>query len=293
MRALRRLECPLTLEPGDCDGYAGSAPKSLAGLVVGFFGLGEAGSLISADLAAGGAAVTGYDPALRPTPPGVRQVDDPREAVRGAGLVMAATAAVDAMGALTQALDEIPAGAVYADLSTAPAGLKRDLAAVAETRALRFTDVALMAMVPGNGVYGASLASGPGAARYAAMLAPAGVPVEAVGDESGLAATRKLLRSVVLKGLPALIIESMRAAERAGLAAETWENLMAQLGSIDEAFLRRLLEGTDAHSVRRAAEMEAATELLESLGVAPTMTRGTVESHRRMPAEGLPGLPEA
>ena len=265
---------------------------TLAGLTVGFFGLGEAGSLISADLAAAGATVTGYDPAPRPAPEGVRQTDDPRGAVQGAGLVMAATAAADAMGALTQALDEIPVDAVYADLSTASATRKQDLAAVAASRSLAFVDVALMAMVPGNGLFAASLASGAGAERYVQLLAPAGVPVEPIGAAAGLAATRKLLRSVVMKGLPALIIESMRAAEQAGLSAETWENLVRQLGSLDEAFLRRLLEGTDTHSVRRLAEVEAATELLESLGTEPLMTRVTTESLRRMPAEGLPELPE-
>ena len=263
----------------------------LGGLRVGFFGLGEAGSLISADLAAAGAVVTGYDPAPRDTPAGVRRVADPRAAVAGAQLVMAVTAAADSMTALTQALDAIPAAAVYADLATAPAQLKRDLAEVAEGRSLRFTDVALMAMVPGNGLFGKSLASGPGAARYAQMLAPAGVPVTPVGDEPGVAATRKLLRSVVMKGVPALLIESMRAAEASGLAPETWDNVIGQLTSADETFIRTLIEGTATHSVRRTAEMEAATELLESLGVDPVMTRATTESHRRMPAEGLPALP--
>ena len=264
---------------------------SLAGLTVGFFGLGEAGSLISADLAAAGAAVTGYDPAPTGTPPDVRRVSDPAGAVQGADLVMATTAAADSMYALVQALEAIPAGAVYADLSTASAGRKQNLAAVAGTRSLAFVDVALMAMVPGNGLYGASLASGPGAARYAELLAPAGVPVEVVGPEAGVASTRKLLRSVVMKGLPALIIESLRAAEAAGLAEETWQNLLGQLETLDAGFLRRLLEGTEGHSERRLAEMQAAAELLESLGIEPTMTRATVESLRRMPAEGLPELP--
>ena len=264
---------------------------SLAGLTVGFFGLGEAGSLISADLAAAGATVAGYDPAPVGTPQHVRRVTDPRGAVEGADLVMAATAAADSMHALTQALEAIPADAVYADLATAAPTRKQHLAAVAATRSLAFADVALMAMVPGNGLYGASLVSGPGAARYAASLAPAGVPVEVVGDEPGLAATRKLLRSVVLKGLPALLIESLRAAEAAGLSEETWENVIGQLTSADETFLRTLLEGTDTHSERRHAEMQAAIELLESLGIEPTMTRATVESLHRMPTEGLPALP--
>lgn len=87
------------------------------------------------------------------------------------------------------------------------------------------------------------------------------------------------------------MIEAMRAAEAAGLGGETWQNLIGQLTSADEDFLRTLIEGTETHSVRRAAEMEAATELLESLGVDAVMTRATTERHRRMPAEGLPELP--
>lgn len=272
-------------------GSTDSVPMALAGLTVGFFGLGEAGSLISADLAAAGATVTGYDPAPTGTPRHVRRVADPRAAVEGAELVMAVTAAADAMVALTQALPAIPAGAVYADLSTASAQRKRDLAEVAAGRPLRFVDVALMAMVPGNGLFGKSLASGPGAERYVQLLGPIGVPVEWTGEEPGTAATRKLLRSVVMKGVPALLIESMRAAAAAGLAPETWDNLIGQLTSADETFLRTLLEGTETHSVRRTAEMEAATELLESLGVDPVMTRATTESHRRMPADGLPAIP--
>lgn len=260
-------------------------------LTVGVFGLGEAGSLISADLASAGAAVTGYDPAPQDTPAGVLRVAEPRAAVTGAELVLAVTAAADSLTALTQALDAIPAGAVYADLATASAQRKRDLAEVAAGRSLRFVDVALMAMVPGNGLFGASLASGPGAARYVELLAPIGVPVEWVGEEPGTAATRKLLRSVVMKGVPALMIESLRAAEAAGLAPETWDNLIDQIGSADERFIRTLLEGTATHSARRTAEMEAAIELLESLGVDPVMTRATTERHRRMPAEGLPELP--
>ncbi|MFP3902459.1 MAG: NAD(P)-binding domain-containing protein, partial [Acidimicrobiia bacterium] len=115
------------------------------------FGLGEAGSAIAADLVAAGVDVHGHDPAEVSTPPGVCRHGDPRAAVDGAGLVLAVTAAADATTALTQALDAIPRRAVYADLSTASAGLKRRLAGIAAGAELRFVDVALMAPVPGTG----------------------------------------------------------------------------------------------------------------------------------------------
>ncbi|HEX6237673.1 MAG TPA: DUF1932 domain-containing protein [Acidimicrobiales bacterium] len=257
------------------------------------FGLGEAGSPIAADLAAAGVDVHGHDPAEVPTPSGVCRHDDPRAAVDRAGLVLAVTAAADATTALTQALDTIPRGAVYADLSTASAGLKRRLAGIAAGAGLRFVDVALMAPVPGTGLRTPALASGPAAGDLVALLASHGMPVEHAGDEPGRAATRKLLRSVAAKGLTAVIIESLRAAEAAGLADETWENVTALLASADEALVRRLVAGTGIHAGRRVHEMEAAAELLADLGVEPTMTRATLAQLRQIAGDpgGLPDLP--
>ena len=255
------------------------------------FGLGEAGSLIATDLVAAGQQVRGYDPADVTTPAGVERCDDPQAAVADAGVVLALTASADAPAALSQALDEIPASAIYADLSTSSAVVKRRLAELAAARDLAFADVALMSIVPGNGLRTPALASGSGAAAFEAVLAPLGMPVEAVGDQAGDAATRKLLRSVVIKGLAGLLIESMHAADAAGFAAETWQNLVDQFTAADGKFLRRMVEGTAPHAVRRLHEMEAAAELLTDLGVDPVMTRATVESLRRVPTDGLPKLP--
>lgn len=246
------------------------------------FGLGEAGSLIAGDLALSGVEVHGYDPAAGATPPGVSRHPDPRAAVAGADLVLGITAAADAPAALAQALDAIPRRAVYADVSTASAGLKQRLAASAAGAGIGFADVALMAPVPGAGLRTPALASGPAARAFVALVGPLGMPVEHAGDEAGLAATRKLLRSVVMKGLAALVVESTRAATAAGLADETWGNVVAQLAAADEALIRRLVTGTAPHATRRLQEMEASAELLTELGVEPIMTRATIEHLRRV-----------
>lgn len=246
------------------------------------FGLGEAGSLYAADLVAAGCEVHGYDPAPVPTPVGITRHDDPRSAVIGAEVVFALTSAADATGALTQALDVIPKTAVYADGATSSSVLKVELATIAENVGVRFATVALMSPVPGRGIGTPALASGSGAARFVELMTPLGMTVSYDGTEPGRAAARKLLRSVVMKGFAALVIESMQAAEAAGLADETWENLVTQITEADEAFIRRLVGGTAPHAGRRLHEMEATAELLSSLGVTPLMTRGTVESLRRI-----------
>lgn len=255
------------------------------------FGLGEAGSCFAADLVGLGASVTGFDPADVPTPPGVRRVGDPAQAVADAELVMAITAAADAPQALAQALASIPGAAVYADLSTAAAGSKQSLAASADARGLLFADVALMAMVPGRGVHTPSLASGSGAEAYRELLAAGGVVVDAISDRAGDAATRKLLRSVFMKGLAAVVIEAMTAAGAAGQEQWLWDNLVDEVTAAGALWLSRLVSGTGPHAARRVHEMEASAALLADLGVDPVMTRSTIESLRRVTGDGIPDIP--
>lgn len=259
---------------------------------IGVFGLGEAGSLIAADLAAAGQIVTGFDPAEVDTPTGVTRVDNPVAAVREADVVIALTGGPDAVGALAQALEQIPPTALYADFSTNTAGAKKDLAVLASHHGIAFVDIALMGTVPGNGLRTTALASGNGAERIVKLFAPLGMPVTAVSRNPGDAATRKLLRSVVMKGLAGMVIEAMRGAEKAGCADWLWGNIADEITRADKALLSRLVRGTKIHAVRRLHEMEASKALLEDLDVEPVMTRGTVENLKKVPDEGIPDIPE-
>ncbi len=263
----------------------------MSALAVGVFGLGEAGTLIAADLAAAGVRVKGYDPVVETAPPDVELRPDPVSAVRDANVVLAITAERDAPRALSQALEAIPSDALYADLSTSAPATKRELAAVAAGRGLAFVDVALMSIVPGRGIRTPALAAGDAARRFANLFAPLGMPVEPIGMEAGLAQTRKLLRSVLMKGLACLFVETLRGGEAAGCSEWLWESLTDELEAADEALVARLLRGTARHAERRLHEMEASVALLEELGVDPVMTRSTVERLRRVFEEGVPEPP--
>jgi 3-hydroxyisobutyrate dehydrogenase-like beta-hydroxyacid dehydrogenase len=254
------------------------------------FGLGEAGSRFAADLARAGADVRGFDPADVATPGGVERFDDPRTAVDGAELVMALTAAADAPRALAQALTSIARGVVYADLATGSASLKQSLAVSAAGQGVLFADVAMMAMVPPHGMHTPSLVSGDGAAGYRSMMRTFGVEVESISELAGDAATRKLLRSVFMKGLAAVVIEAVSAAAAAGQEEWLWSNLVDEVTAAGEPWLTRLVQGTGPHSLRRWHEMEASAQLLTELGIDPIMTRSTVQSLQRIVRDGLPEL---
>ena len=258
---------------------------------IGIFGLGEAGSLISADIAAAGVITVAYDPADVKTPKGVTRVDNPVDAVIDADVVLAITQGSEAVGAIKQALGQIPKTVLYADFSTNTAGAKKIMAEIAAGHGMTFVDIALMGPVPGKGVRTPALASGNGVERFVETFSALGMPVEAVNNIPGDAAMRKLLRSVMMKGLAGTVIEAMRAAEKAGCADWLWQNLASEITRADEVLLSRLVRGTEIHAVRRLHEMEASMAMLEELGIEPLMTRATVENLKRVPQEGIPEIP--
>ena len=264
-------------------------------LVIAVLGLGEAGSVIARDLAAAGVQVRGYDPAVTAAEPVIDTASE-ADAARGADLVLSVNSAKAAVEALTAGLPglrrESPGGqgpggssqpdVLWADVNTATPGTKRQLAEIAAAARVPFADVAMMAPVPGRGLRVPMLASGPGAARYAAFLAPFGASIEVLDGPAGFAATRKLLRSVFYKGMATSIVEALAAARAAG--DEQWlkEHIAAELAAAGTATLDRITGGTRKHAVRRTAEMEAAVAMLTELGVPPLMADASRALHERL-----------
>lgn len=252
--------------------------------VIAVLGLGEAGSLIAADLAAAGAVVRGYDPVVRAIQH-VIHCDSDADACRGAAVVLSLTCAHESEAALRAALPGIGAATVYADLNTASAGLKARLAALAAKAGIDFADVALMAPVPGSGLRTPMLASGPAAARFAASLGGLGARVEVLPGPPGAAATRKLVRSVFYKGMAAAVTEALQAARAAG--CEDWlrTHIAAELANASAGTLDRLEHGSVRHAHRRADEMAAAADLLTELGVPPRIAGASEQWLRDLTTE--------
>jgi 3-hydroxyisobutyrate dehydrogenase-like beta-hydroxyacid dehydrogenase len=264
-------------------------------VTVAVLGLGEAGRAFAAGLAAR-ATVIGFDPAIPAEPRAARKppysvAGAAADAVSGADLVIALTTAAHAASALASALGHAAEGAVYADLSTSSPAVKRELAEQAAGVGLAFADGAVMAPVPRHGIATPLLASGPGAGRFAELAAPLGMNIEVIGPDPGAAAARKLLRSLFMKGLTAVLIESLRAAEKAGLTDWFWPHVTEALTDADAALARRLVDGTGAHSARRVHEMEAAAHMVEDFGERPTMAYATLDVLTSVAERGVPRVP--
>jgi 3-hydroxyisobutyrate dehydrogenase-like beta-hydroxyacid dehydrogenase len=254
--------------------------------VIAVLGLGEAGSLIAADLLAAGAVVRGYDPAVS-APAGITDTASEVEAATGAGLVLSVNSAKAAVDAFRSGLRGMAPGALWADLNTASPGVKEELAEIGRAHGIPVTDIAMMAPVPGKGLRVPMLASGEGADQVAAVLGALGANVEVQDGPAGLAAMKKLLRSVFYKGMATSIVEALAAARAAGYEDWLREHIAEELAKSDPTALDRIVSGTRQHAVRRGAEMAAAAQMLTELGVPPTMADASRAVHERLAAEKL------
>jgi 3-hydroxyisobutyrate dehydrogenase-like beta-hydroxyacid dehydrogenase len=255
---------------------------------VAVLGLGEAGAAIAGDLMKAGARVVGFDPRTD-VAEGVPRAGSPEEAVSGAELVLSVNSGDAALPAARSVAGSLGQGRLFADLNSAGAPLKRELAAVIEPSGALFADVALMATVPGRGVRTPALVSGSGAELFAERMGPLGMPVQVVGPEPGQAAVRKLLRSVFMKGLAAAAIEALSAAAAAG--CEDWlrEEIAAELTSADAARLERLETGSRKHAARRVHEVRDASALLRELGIEPRVSEAAAGWLAQLQQEGEDG----
>lgn len=259
-------------------------------VAVAVIGLGEAGSRYATGLSAAGARVLGFDAHHTPGLPGVEQPGDLAATVHDADLVLSLVHGRVAEDVAGGVIPLLYSHTVYADLNAASPEAKRAVAEIAAVHGVRMTDVAVLAPVPRAGHATPLLAAGDGAAAFAALVGPLGVPVEVIDAPAGAAAERKLLRSVFMKGLAAVVLETLDAARAAG--AEDWmrQGIAAELDVDGQGAERveRMISGTRTHAARREHEMREALIELERLGTPSDMTRGTLAWLARLRAASSP-----
>ena len=255
---------------------------------IAIIGLGEAGRLYAAGLAGAGAEVRGFDPYqdTRTTPgPVVDQRDELSESINGADLVLSLVGASAAVEVATETLPLLGAQTIYADLNTTAPEIKQHIAQRAERSGVLMADVAVLAPVPRDGHRTALLASGGGAEGFVALMEPFGMSLTVVPGAAGEAARMKLLRSIFMKGLAALVIESLGAARVSG--SEVWlrDRIAQELGEGGAALVERLVSGSYEHAPRREQEVRASLAELEASGQPADMTRATLAWFERILAE--------
>jgi 3-hydroxyisobutyrate dehydrogenase-like beta-hydroxyacid dehydrogenase len=256
---------------------------------VGLIGYGEVGAIFAAGLHSGArAAVSAYDRKFNDPASGrqafdacttasVRAVRAMPELLPGMALVISAVTASSTLDVAEEAARHFPPGAYYLDVNSASPDTKRQCAQRIAAAGGRYVEAAVMTSVPPYGIKVPMLLGGEHAGAAHELLQRLGFEANLGAPGIGVVSATKMCRSVMIKGMEALVIESLVSARKFGVEQEVLASLAETFPGINwpqqaSYFFGRVVQ----HGKRRAEEMREAARTVAEAGLDPWMPQATV-----------------
>ena len=271
---------------------------------LGLIGYGEVGKIFSAGLKAqpGVAAVGAWDlkfaradtraaERAHAAAAGVQAHDSAAALCAASGLVISAVTASSTLAVAEEAARHIQPGTLFLDLNSASPGTKRQCAALIDGAGALYVEAGVITSVPPCGIRVPMLLGGAQAAALAARLNGWGMDARAVSEQLGVASAIKMCRSVMIKGLEALVVESYAAARAYGVEEHVLPTLQETFPSIDWAaqgayFFQRVAQ----HGQRRAEEMRESARTVREAGFEPLMTTAIADKQQWVAEQARAGV---
>ena len=255
---------------------------------IGLVGYGEVGRILAEDLRQRGVRVSAYDLKLDGADGApLRQHADQHGVVLAAShaalaqqadLIVSAVTASQAVPVAQACAPAIRAGTIFLDFNSASPGAKIRAAALVEAAGGRYVEGAVMTSIPPYRIRVPLLLGGPHAADAAPALEALGFAPRVASARLGVASATKMCRSVMIKGLEAMVIESFTAARAYGVEDAVLASLKETFPGIDwekqgAYFFQRVIE----HGRRRSEEVREVAETVREVGLTPWSASGTAD----------------
>ena len=261
------------------------APDSLQ-WTVGLVGYGEVGRILAEDLRQQGVAVVAYDVKLNADIDaamrghacrhGVVLATSHAEVARAADLIISAVTASQTIAVARACAGHLRPGRFYLDFNSASPNAKVRAGEIVDATGACYVEGAVMTSVPPFRLQVPLLLGGTHAARLHPSLDQLGFSGEVASDRIGVASATKMCRSVIIKGMEAMVIESFTAARAYGVEDAVVASLHETFPGIDweqqaTYFFRRVIQ----HGRRRAEEMHEAALAVADTGLEPLSAAST------------------
>jgi len=255
---------------------------------VGLVGYGEVGRILAEDLRKDGVRVSAYDIKLgdnRAKPLqdhaagiGVALASSHADLAAQADFIVSAVTASQAVPVAQACAPAVKKGAWFLDFNSASPGAKRRAAALIDGAGGRYVEGAVMTSVPPYRIKAPLLLGGSGARELAPLLVELGFDAKVASDQLGVASAVKMCRSIMIKGMEAMVIESFTTARAYGVEDAVLASLAETFPSINwekqgAYFFQRVIE----HGRRRAEEVREVAETVREIGLTPWSAQGTAE----------------
>lgn len=259
---------------------------------LGFIGFGEAAYNISIGLRTeGNIRIIAYDIMTdsesigkliqqRAKEADVKLLHGAEDVAREAEIIILAVPSSYTMDACRSVISALRPGQIYADVGASTPETKKQEWELLKKTGVLFSDSAMLGSLPLKRHKVPIVASGNGANAFRDALTPYGMNIEVVGENPGEASAIKLVRSIFMKGIAALMIEMLEGAEAYGVSKQVIKSIASSFDGIAfEDHLNRLVTGTAIHAQRRAAELEGSIKMLKEAGLCFDMTMASQKRH--------------
>lgn len=265
---------------------------------IGFLGYGEAARAFHEGLAREGLTFLAYDIRLADADDTVRQAMVERGAIvcatiaglADADWIFSAVTADQSLLAVEPLLPHLRQGQVVIDINSVSPQRKRETSARVEQAGAHYLDMAVMAPVHPRKHQTPVLLAGPDSTRLLPELVSLGFAAEVAGERPGAATAIKMVRSLFVKGLEAITVETLLAAEASDCFDEILGSISASFPGLDwPRFAEYQFERTTTHGRRRAAEMRESAATLDSLGLHGALADAIADVQHAMGISGHGG----
>jgi len=201
------------------------------------------------------------------------------EAVEDRAIVISAVTAGECHAAAAEAAQALTPGTYYLDLNSVSPRTKLEAARTVEAAGGRYIEAAVMSPIAPQRITSPLWLGGPHAAEFLPLAQSLGFSGAAVYSATiGAASAAKMCRSVIVKGMEALLAESLLTARRHGVEDAVLTSLKDLFPVGDWRKLARyMIARSLQHGRRRAEEMREAVRTVAEAGFDPWMSRGCVE----------------
>ncbi|MCX7149798.1 MAG: DUF1932 domain-containing protein [Rhodocyclales bacterium] len=196
----------------------------------------------------------------------------------GCDLVISAVTADQTVAVAVSSAPTLGRGAWFLDFNSASPGAKSKAAGLVEAAGGRYVEGAVMTSIPPYRIRVPLLLGGPNAAELAPLLEELGFEAKVASEKLGVASATKMCRSVMIKGLEAMVIESFTAARAYGVEDAVIASLYETFPGINwekqgAYFFQRVIE----HGRRRSEEVREVAATVHEIGLTPWSAQGTAE----------------
>ncbi|MBH1964369.1 MAG: DUF1932 domain-containing protein [Comamonadaceae bacterium] len=262
----------------------------MANISLGIIGFGEVGSIFGRGLKGkdGVQAVRAWDlkfegsaseaPRAAAIADGITPTDGMASLCADSTLLISAVTASNTLAVAQEAAQHVRPGSIFLDLNSASPGTKQRAAAAIEAAGGQYVEAGVMTSVPPYGIEVPMLLGGPQASHLAITLNAWSMNAKAVSEKLGVASAIKMSRSIMIKGLEALVIEAYTNARAYGVEDHVLPTLQETFPQIDWSrqgayFFSRVVQ----HGKRRAEEMRESANTVKEAGFEPIMTSAIAE----------------